>query len=184
MPLIEQFIEAMDLTPTQRKAVDLVMKGHSLADICGLTREERDAVFLKACQFLQAGDTAKARQWLTFLNLLDPRDARAVYVMGMTQQTDGNFAQAAKLYVVFLALDPTNIEGYLRLGECHFSAREYDDAIACFEFVKKQCKRGKGGAAAAEHARRMLGFAKERAKLGRSLSAGVPSPTVTSPTVN
>jgi tetratricopeptide (TPR) repeat protein len=161
-PIVQQILDAMDLSPKQREILDLVKQGHSLADIYGLTQEHRDAMFLKGCQLVQAGDIQKGRDWLTYLHMLDPLDARIVYVIAVTHQTDGNFSLAAKLYMYFIALDATNPEGYLRLGECHLSAREYDTALACFEFAKYQCGLGKGDAAAAEHAARMIAHTQDK----------------------
>jgi len=161
-PRIEQLFAGMDLSPKQRSIVELLKKGYSLADIHGFTQDERDAMFARGCQLVQAGEIDKGRDWLMFVNRLDPRDARVVYVIAVTYQTQGNFSLAAKLYVYFIALDASNPEGYLRLGECLLSAQEYAAAVDCFRFAKDQCARGKGNAAAAEHAERMLGHAREK----------------------
>jgi tetratricopeptide (TPR) repeat protein len=161
-PIFQQLADMMNLSPQQRAILDLVKQGHSLADIYGLTQEHRDAMFVKGCEFVQTGEIKKGRDWLTFLHVLDPRDARIVYLIAVTYQTEGNFTLAAKLYVFFLALDRTNLEGFLRLGECHLSAREYDTAATCFEFVKEQCKLGRGSTAAAEHAANLLAHTYEQ----------------------
>ena len=161
-PMVQRVFNSMDLTPKQRSMLDLLNKGFSLADIYGLTQDERDAMFAKGCQLVQAGDIEKARDWLIFLHQLDPLDARIIYVIAVTYQTQGNFSLAAKLYIFFIARDATNPEGYLRLGECLLSARDYGTAADCFQFARTQCERGKGDAVAAEHATKMLAHALEK----------------------
>ena len=155
-PMIERALAAMNLSPLQRSIMDLVKKGHALADIYGLSQDERDAMFARGCQLLQSGEIEKARDWLLFVHLLNMHDARVIYVIAVTYQTQGNFSIAAKLYASFIALDPTNPEGHLRLGECLLSAREYQAALTSFQRAKNECARGNGAAEAAAHAARML----------------------------
>jgi tetratricopeptide (TPR) repeat protein len=151
-PMVERFFASIDLTPRQQSILDLLNKGVPLADIYGLTQDERDAMFAKGCELVQAGEIEKGRDWLMFVYQLDPFDARVIYVIAVTYQTEGNFTVAAKLYICFLAHDATNPEGYLRLGECLLAARDYGTAADCFKFARTQCERGKGDAAAAEYA--------------------------------
>jgi tetratricopeptide (TPR) repeat protein len=162
MPLVETMLDSMDITSSQRQIFELLKHGHSLADIHGLTQDDRDAMFVRGCQLVQSGEIEKGRDWLMFVHQLDPRDARVIYVIAVTYQTQGNFSLAARLYVCFIALDPAHPEGYLRLGECLLSAREYEAAVDCFRFAREQCARGKGNAAAAEHAAKMLAHAQEK----------------------
>jgi tetratricopeptide (TPR) repeat protein len=183
-PIVQQFINTLDLSPKQKEILALVKQGHSIADIYGLTQEHRDAMFAKGCQLVQAGEIKKGRDWLTYLHLLDPRDARIIYVIAVTYQSEGNFTLAAKLYILFLALDPTNVEGYLRLGECHLSARDYDTAIACFEFVKDQCALGKGDIPAANHAAVMLVHAHEKRHEKQQGKRAAPISAVSSTALN
>jgi tetratricopeptide (TPR) repeat protein len=161
-PMVEQMIDAADLSPKARSILDLMAQGLSLADICDITSEERDAMFIKGCRLIQAGDLERARDWLGFLHQLEPMDARVVYAIALTYQTEGNIRTAAQCYVHFIARDATNPEGHLRLGECFLSSREYDHAIEHFQIAKHQCELGKGDAAAATHAAKMLAHASEK----------------------
>jgi tetratricopeptide (TPR) repeat protein len=161
-PVVQKIIDALDLPPEAKAVMEQVQKGHPLADIYGLTQEERDAMFVRGCQLLQAGEVEKARDWFIFLHQLDPLDKRMIYAVATIFQTQGDFSRAAKLYVHFIAFDATNPEGHLRLAECFLSAREYDLAIEHFRIAKVMCERGYGNAAAAELAARMLAHANER----------------------
>jgi tetratricopeptide (TPR) repeat protein len=162
VPIVRKVIDAMDLPPEAKAIMEQVQKGRPLADIYGLTQEERDAMFVRGCQLLQAGEVEKARDWFIFLHQLDPLDERLIYAIATIHQTQGDFSYAAKLYVHFIAFDATNPEGHLRLAECFLSAREYDLAIEHFQIAKTMCDRGYGNAAAAELAVRMLAHANER----------------------
>jgi tetratricopeptide (TPR) repeat protein len=161
-PVVERIFESMDLSPRQRSILELLKKGHSLADIYDLTQDERDAMFTRGCQLVQAGEFEKGRDWLMFVHQLDPRDARVVYVIALTYQMQGKFTLAAKLYVFFIALDASNPEGFLRLGECLLPTQDYAAAVDCFRFAKERCARRKDNAAAVEHAERMLAYARQK----------------------
>jgi tetratricopeptide (TPR) repeat protein len=161
-PIARKVVDAMNLPPREQSILDLMREGLSLADIYGLTGEERDAMFVRGCRLLQAGDIEKARDWLIFLHRLEPLDARVIYAIATSYQMQGDFSRAAKLYIHFIVLNAANPEGHLRLAECFLSAREYDRAIEHFQVAKNQCDRGNGDAAAAELAARMLVHAKER----------------------
>jgi tetratricopeptide (TPR) repeat protein len=161
-PMFAQVLDAAGLSPKAKSILDLMAQGLSLADICDITSEERDAMFVRGCRLIQAGDIEKGRGWLTFLHQLEPMDARVIYAIALTYQTEGNIRAAAQCYVHFIARDATNPEGHLRLGECFLSAREYDHAIEHFQIAKHQCELGKGDAAAASHAAKMLVHAHEK----------------------
>jgi Flp pilus assembly protein TadD len=161
-PMVEQFLNGMKFNPRQQSVIDLVRQGLSLADIFQVTQRERDAVFLVACRQIQAGNIGKARDSLISLYQLEPLDARVIYALAVTYQVEGNFSIAANLYISFLALDATNAEGYLRLGECFLAAREYEHAQQSFEFAKTECERGNGNSVAAGHAARMLAVLAEK----------------------
>jgi tetratricopeptide (TPR) repeat protein len=161
-PATQQLFDALDSLPEAKGILEQMGKGLPLADIYGLTQEERDAMFVRGCQLVQAGEIAKGRDWFVFLHQLDPLDARVIYAIAAIHQTQGDFSRAAKLYVHFIALDATNPQGHLRIAECFLSAREYDLAIEHFRIAKVMCDRGHGNAAAAELAARMLAHANER----------------------
>jgi len=86
-PVVERIFESMDLSPRQRSILELLKKGHSLADIYDLTQDERDAMFTRGCQLVQAGEFEKGRDWLMFVHQLNPRDARVVYVIALLQSS-------------------------------------------------------------------------------------------------
>lgn len=148
-PIIEEQLNELELTPRQRSIVELQKKGLSLADILDITQEQRDVLFVKGCTLIQAGKIQQGRDDMILLLRLEPLEARAIYALGVTYQVEGNISLAAKHFVQFLALDATNAEGYLRLGECLMAAGEYDEAADCFDIAKKECDRGNGNAVAA-----------------------------------
>lgn len=152
-------------TPKEESIMQMMREGLSFADILNLTKEQRDAIFAHGAKYFQIGELDKATEWMMMLYTMEPLEERALYVLGMIQQTRGKLAEAVQLYVRFLALDATNPEGYLRLGECFLAAREFENAVASFESAKTLCGRGLGTSATLEHAVRMLDIAKSQGSL-------------------
>lgn len=154
-PFAAEMLAKLDLNEKTRSVLDLMKEGLSLGDVIGITKEHRDALLVNAGRLMQAGEMGKARDALVVLYQLEPLDERTIYMLAATYQAQGDFATAAKLYVNFLALDATNPEGYLRLGECHLGARELKEADDCFR-TAINIARSAGKPTAVEHARRML----------------------------
>lgn len=160
-PMVDQILEKMQLTEPQREAIELMKQGLSLADILGISKQHRDALLVQGIRLLQAGEVKKARDALTTLYQLEPMDARTIYALANTYQLEGDYATAGKLYVTFLALDATNPEGYLRLGECFLGAKEYSNAQDTFEIARNTARR-QNDEKCAVYAERMLTVAREQ----------------------
>lgn len=154
--VFEQFFQGRPASPRVESVVKLLNEGLSLADIFSITRQERDAVLLLACRHLQAGDVKSALPLLNQLVQLEPTDRRAIYALGVAYQSTGDAVLAGKLYLHAVALDATDPEGYLRLGECLLANREVEAARGCFEGARVLASSGHGTAAQVEHADRMI----------------------------
>lgn len=126
------------VTPKARSIVAALDQGLSLADVLGITKEQREAVLVQGFQQLSHGDHAGAQNTLSMLYHLEPTDERVIYALAATHQAQEDYAVAGKLYLNFLALDATNPQGYLRLAECFMANREIDEARAYFEAAKVQ----------------------------------------------
>lgn len=160
-PFASAVLANLRLSPRQQSIIHLMEQGVPLCEILNITQQQRDAIFLQACRQFRAGDIEKARAVLSVLYQLKPTDARVLYMLAATFQVEGQVASAAKLLIYFLALDATNPEGHLRLGECFLAAKEYDNATQSFRTALELCEEGHGSANALEHARRMVAIAAE-----------------------
>ena len=156
--LLDGFCNKLELTPRQRSILDLMKEGVPLAAIFGLDKADRDSLFLLGCRFFQAGDLENALAVLTVLYQLYPLDGRVLYVLGAVKQAQGDVAAAAKIFVNSIALDATNPDGYLRIGECFLAAKEKDEAESCFRTALALCEEGHGDATSRQHAERMVSF--------------------------
>ena len=136
--------------PAAAKAFELMREGLSLADIIGITKQQRDALLAQGGRLLQLGEIGKARDVFLQLYRLEYTDERAIYGLATTYQLEGDFATAAKLYVMFMAYDATNPEGHLRLAECLLGAKEYEKAEAFF-IVARDFAKHAGDAACERH---------------------------------
>lgn len=139
-----------------RHIIELTSDGSTLGDALGISKEQRAALYDLGSRLLQVGETQKAFDVLMRLNQLDPLDERAYYGLGVACQTQGELHKAAKMYVMFLALDATNPLGYLRLGECLLQAEEYADAYVSFEAARSFSEQGLGTPETLQEALAML----------------------------
>lgn len=160
--IAQQFFANAKFSEKQQEVLDLVKEGIFLGEIMGITQDHKDALFAYGIQLIQLGDRKKARDVLLQLYIFDPLDARAIYGLATSYQLDGQFAGAAQLYVQYIALEATNPEGHLRLGECFLAAKEYDNARDCFQNALRLTEKGHGGPQSADHARKMLEIVAER----------------------
>jgi tetratricopeptide (TPR) repeat protein len=162
VPLIDRCLGSIDLSPKSKEVVELLKQGLSIADIYGITKEERDALLHKGYQYIHAGKLEKARDWLLGVYQIETLDPRVHYALGVTFQLQGDVERAAKLFICSIALNADNPEGYLRLGECLLVAGEHTPAIECFKLAKKLSETSEVYAKAAAHASKMLEHANER----------------------
>lgn len=161
-PMAAAIFAKVKFTPRQQSVIDLMNEGLSLADIMEISKDHRDALLLRGARLFQAGELEKARSLLTVLYQLEPLDSRVLYMLAAIIQKQGDLATAGKAYVHFLALDATNPDGYLRLGECFLAAKEYDEAASTFRTALALCEDGYGAPDSLAHARRMVDHLDDR----------------------
>lgn len=133
-----------------------VKQGATPAAGLGLDRHHLEAMYARGYDLLRNGDIERSRAVLLTLLQLDPHQEKYMYAFAATYQMEGKLDIAAKLYVTFIAMDATNPEGYLRLGECLRALGESENARGCFEIAALEAERGNGRPEAAEYARRMM----------------------------
>jgi tetratricopeptide (TPR) repeat protein len=166
-PLLDKLMVDAKLSERDASILELMKEGLSLGDIVGITKDQRGALLVQAGRFIQVGDIGKARDVLFKLYQFEPLDERTIYALATTYQLEGNFALAAKLYVFFLALDATNPEGHLRLGECFLAAKEYENAEDSF-IIARELAKDAADKACVDYATKMLDVT--RAGLGTKAS--------------
>ena len=145
-----------NLDPGMRGLIEATQDGASLGDVLGITKDQKQALLDYGCGLIQSGEMEKAADVLLQLSALDPLEERAKYALGVICQLRGELHKAAQLYLQFLALDATNPLGYLRLGECLMSAREYAEARSAFEMAQGLAADGHGQPGNREEAEKML----------------------------
>lgn len=130
-PQIEKHFELFGIT--DKKFYKLLKEGHTPASVMDISREELDGVYEIARRYITTGQIDKAQSMFIMLIRLDAMQPHFNYGLGLTYQMQGDVATAARFYLLFLGLDATNPEGYMRLGECLFAAKEYLEASETFE---------------------------------------------------
>jgi tetratricopeptide (TPR) repeat protein len=59
----------------------------------------------------------------------NPRDALALYALGLEFKSLGEFAAAVDFFERLLRVDPANVPGYFQKAQAHLSLGQKDDAI-------------------------------------------------------
>jgi tetratricopeptide (TPR) repeat protein len=157
-PVVSTAIATLRLTPLQKRGLEALKKGIPLGAVLKITPEQRDAMLIRGSDLLRAGHFDAARGVLIAAFATHPYDARIIYALALTYQLSGEIEKAAKLFLVFVALEALNPEGHLRLGECLLNAREYDKAREFFFVASRLGAKGRGSAKSREHAARMLAY--------------------------
>ena len=161
-PMIEALKDNAAVTPAQRRVIELMGEGMKPADILGLEREHMDALAHQGFALMQAGDRDQARELLTVLSMLDPMHKPTVYIAGLLAQQTGDLPGAGRAYLSFIALDATEPDGYLRLGECLLASGELAQAEECFDIAGKLVRSGHGKPDRADYADQMHAVVKDR----------------------
>lgn len=136
--MLEGLLESPELPAPSRRMIALMGEGLSQADIRGITKQERDAVFTKGVWQLQQGDIEGGRNTLSVLYRLEPADERVIYALATSFQAQEDYVTAGRLYLHFLAFDATNPQGYLRVAECFMGNGEATEARELLEAAKIQ----------------------------------------------
>ena len=152
---VDAMVAATD-DPAMTARMATMAEGASPRAVIGLDADHMEALYTAAHDRLAAGDGDGARELLLTMLRLEPHDERAIYALGASYQIEGDAKRAAELYALFVGLDATNPDGYLRLGECLLTVGERENAAGCFSIAAREAERGSGTPEALAHARRML----------------------------
>lgn len=131
-------------------------EGRTLAQIQGLTRDDLEVLYTQGYRLLSQGMRDKAEVVFTQLVMIDPLMARNHYCLGLCHQMAGDPGRALGLFEISVALDATNPEGLMKMGECHLALDRPMDAAACFRMALAEARKGHGVADAAQRAAALL----------------------------
>lgn len=151
---LETFLTVSGLK--DNRVVQGLMAGSTPAQTLGLTRADLDALYAAGFAAMVAGDLQRAEDIYTHLILFDPLEAKHRYCMGVIAQAKGDHTAALDHLTNFLALDATNADGYLRLGETMLALGRRRDARESFEIALAEALKGNGDAHAVAEARHKL----------------------------
>jgi len=121
-----------------------LMAGNTVAQTLGLTAEDLDAIYRLGHQLLIQGDGPGAQTVFFQLVRMDPLEARHHYCLGLSFQMQQRAGLALEAFTNFLALDATNPDGYLRLGECFLATGEPGLALEAFQCAEAEAVKGNG----------------------------------------
>ncbi len=142
MPIMDAVFD--DLGLSENSAVQSVREGISPHIVHGLSDDHLDAIFVTGLNHMQAGDVEQAQVVFRKLVTLKSTDFRFWYALGTTLQVQEQFVAAGRAYLTGLGLKATDVDGYLRLGECLLAAEELENALGCFQTAWALCDDGHG----------------------------------------
>jgi len=91
--------------------------------------------------YAKLGQLDEAVNHLVLVQVLDPEDVQAHYLLALIYSTQKNFDKAAAEYEKILnrltKTNPDNTDIYLYLGQLYYSQHKYDQAIIQFEKILK-----------------------------------------------
>jgi type III secretion system low calcium response chaperone LcrH/SycD len=129
-----------------------VLDGQTIAQAKGLSRADLEVIYAYGFGFLTNRNPQKAEAVFAHLCLIDPLEAKNHYCLGVAHQMQQRWEMAIDDFGRFCALDATNPEGYLRIGECLVAQGERDEAREVFDVALKEARKGHGPKNAVEQA--------------------------------
>lgn len=133
-----------------------VLGGETIAQVKGLTRQDLELLYAYGFKFLANRDAERAEDVFAHLCLIDPLQAKNHYCLGVVHQIKQQWDIAIDDFSRFCALDATNPEGYLRIGECLTAKGERAEARDAYEVALLEARKGRGPKNAVEQAERAL----------------------------
>lgn len=150
------FLAENAVSPEFKAACEGVLAGDTVGTVLGLETPHRDAIVAQGYKYLQLQRLDEAKDWLSLALAAEPLDERALYGLGVIAQMQGDLKRAVRALLQFQALDATNPDGLLRLGECLYANRELEEAGNCFTGVLRLVEAGYGAPRHRAYAERML----------------------------
>jgi Flp pilus assembly protein TadD len=154
--MMDAMISDSETPAGTRRILERVKGGETPAQAMGLSRDDLEVLYAVGFQQITRGELDRAQDSFIRLVGIDPLEARHRYCLSLVRQLKGDLKGAAAGYIQFLALDATNPEGYLRLGEVHLAAGEPERAAEFFVIAATEAARRPDGAEAAALAQAQL----------------------------
>jgi type III secretion system low calcium response chaperone LcrH/SycD len=129
-----------------------VLEGQTIAQVKGLSRKDLEVLYAYGFGFLANRTPKKAEDVFAYLCFIDPLEAKNHYCLGVAHQMQQQWQMAIDDFGRFCALDATNPEGYLRIGECLVALGDRDEAREVFDVALKEARKGHGPKNAVEQA--------------------------------
>ena len=114
--------------------------GVGLGDLVGVGKDERDQLYAFANMLYEGGRYAEARDVLSYLARLDPRDARFVKSLGMACQMAKSYEDAVTAYGAAVLFDIEDPEPSIHAAECLLHLGEIGRARAAVKGAELQAE--------------------------------------------
>lgn len=136
----------------QDPAFQRVLAGETIAQAKGLTRADLEVLYAYGFRFIANRDTKRAEEVFVHLCMIDPLQAKNHYCLGIVRQMQEQWDAAIDDFARFCALDATNPDGYLRIGECLTAKGDRVQARQAYNVALREARKGRGPKNAVEQA--------------------------------
>jgi tetratricopeptide (TPR) repeat protein len=104
---------------------------------CGSPSKRASDYVARAQKFYDAGEFVKARLEAQNAAQVEPKNAKARYLLALIAENDGDIKQMFGHLLVAIDSDPKNVEAHLKLGTLYFLGQAWDKAEETVELLQR-----------------------------------------------
>ncbi len=140
-PLVPTLQTSKEEELTAESIIEHLNNGATLADVIGITFEQREAIYTMGYfQYTQA-KYSEAMKFFRFLLVHDQFDLRAIFGLGCCLQMQGHYTQAQLYLGLAVILEPSNPASGVQFAECLLMARKKKEAIDILQKTRNEFKK-------------------------------------------
>lgn len=112
--------------------------GATLADVIGITPEQREAIYTLGHYQYTQGKYIDAMKFFRFLLFHDQFDLRAIFGIGCCLQMQGDFSQAQLFLGMAVMMEPSNPASGVQFAECLLMDKKKKEAVDILQKTKQE----------------------------------------------
>jgi type III secretion system low calcium response chaperone LcrH/SycD len=114
---------------TAESIIEHLNNGATLADVIGITLEQREAIYTMGHYQYTQGKYIDAMKFFRFLLFHDQFDLRAIFGVGCCLQMQGDYSNAQIFLGMVVMMEPTNPTSGVQFAECLLMDKKKNEAI-------------------------------------------------------
>jgi len=123
---------------TAESILEHLNNGASLADVMGITHEQREAIYTMGHYQYTQGKYSDALKFFRFLLFHDQFDLRAMFGVGCCLQMQGDYSNAQIFLGMAVMMEPTNPSSGVQFAECLLMNKKKNEAIGILQKTRQE----------------------------------------------